>query len=142
MELVIPDGAQVHITIGAPSLLALTSDPSPSVQRRFRPVLTGIAASVLMLGGYQVGKRNAAPASARVAQAELRGPSLAPPALAEPRLAAAKPQRQVPPTPGPVNEPGHVPAEFAQQLRQAPTVVPPPGQPSSPGSANPFGLHP
>lgn len=144
MELVIPDGAQVHITIGSPPLLALTHEKAPPVQRRLRPVLGGIVVGVLMLGSYQVGKRTASPSSDRVAQVELRGgSSLAPQELAETRLAGGDPQRLTAPILPPPNEPGRIPAEFAQQLRQARTVTPPPGQaaPAAPG-ANPFGLHP
>ena len=143
MELVISDGTQVHITIGTPALLALPSPRMPSARSRLRPVVTGMAVAVLVLGSYQIGRQTGGSAPDRTIQADARGPAIVPHALAEPRLAATGQQRPLLPAQPSLDEPGRIPAEFAQQLRQAPTVIPPPGQagPAAPAS-NPFGLHP
>jgi hypothetical protein len=135
MELVIPDGAQVHITIGNAPLLALPNEaaPQPANPKSGGRFLKGVVAGVLMLGAFQAGRilphrgDPISPAQASVAER-------APPAL--PRAGAAADQ------PAGVE----IPPAFRDKLAQPPQVAPPPGQPAvaapgSPTPSNPFGLH-
>jgi hypothetical protein len=135
MELVIPDGAQVHITIGNTSLLALPNDtaPQPAIHKSGGRFLKGVVAGVLMLGAFQAGRilphrgDPISPAQASVAER-------APPVL--PRAGAAADQ------PAGVE----IPPAFRDKLAQPPQVAPPPGQPAvaapgTPTPSNPFGLH-
>jgi hypothetical protein len=135
MELVIPNGAQVHITIGKPPLLALPSEtaPQPAALKSGGRFLKGVVAGVLILGAFQAGRVMShrgdpiPPAQASVAER-------APPAL--PRTAAPADQPEA----------AEIPPAFRDKLAQAPQVAPPPGQaavvaPGTPTPANPFGLH-
>ena len=131
MQLVIPDGAQVHITVGQPPLLALPHDSratAPSSERQRRRVTKGILAGVLLIGAFQAGRllphhadmASAAPPAAAIASGATEGSAAA-----------------------------EIPSAFRAQMAQPPQVVPPPGArpvapPGAPGSGtappNPFGL--
>jgi hypothetical protein len=135
MELIIPDGAQVHITIGNTPLLALPNETAaqPATLKSGGRILKGFVAGVLILGAFQAGRvishRGDPTPRAQASVAEH-----APPAL--PRAAA--------PTDQP--EAAEIPPAFRDKLAQAPQVAPPPGQaavvaPGTPTPANPFGLH-
>ncbi len=135
MELVIPDGAQVHITIGNAPLLALPNEtaPQPATPKSSGRFLKGVVAGVLILGAFQAGR----------VMSHLDDP--VPPALASvaeraapvlPRAGAAADQPEA----------AQIPPAFREKLAQPPQVAPRPGQAAvvAPGTstpANPFGLH-
>jgi hypothetical protein len=137
MELVISDGAQVHITVGHPPLLAppssqLLQTPSEAVPPpRRRPLVKGVLVMTLLVGAFLVGRHYGA-ASEPIGQATA--------ALSAPNPGPLLDRDAVGP---PQGEPvAQVPPALAEALRQPPTVVPPPGQAAPPGSApDPFGLH-
>ncbi len=143
MQLTIPEGAHIQIIVGGHApMLALPNDPPAGVvsYTRRRPLLTAALAGALLFGAYQFGRHTGPGASAtKVAQAE--------PQAAVPSSLVAEPSAETgsqPPRAAaarPAASPAQIPPAFTQQLQQAPTVVPPPGQPSSPGGSNPFGLH-
>lgn len=143
MELIIPEGAQVHITIGAPAapMLALpapTQEAAPSKTRR--PLLKGVLASFLLFGTYTIGKHTGSVASSvQTASAGMPAAAQLPEQHAFPDRPLPRPTNQVA-----ASDPTQIPSEFTQQLRQAPTVVPPPGQaaPSAARGEDAFGLHP
>ena len=145
MELVIPEGAQVHITVGHPPLLALpaTSTPQalPEAPQRRRPLLKGTLAVALLAGVFVAGRHSGAPpAPIGTATAALTAANPGPPPVER-----AFPEAPLPHTPPPVSAQGQAPAQvppaLAEQLRQPPTVIPPPGQPApGAGASNPFGL--
>jgi len=135
MELVIPDGTQVHITIGNAPLLAMPNEAAsqPATPNSGGRFLKGVVAGVLILGAFQAGRILShrgdpiPPAQASVAER-------APPVL--PRAAT------------PADQPvaAEIPPAFRDKLAQPPQVAPPPGQaavvaPGAPTPANPFGLH-
>jgi hypothetical protein len=135
MELVIPDGAQVHITIGNTPLLTLPNEtaPQPAIRKSGGRFLKGVVAGVLILGAFQAGRilphrgDPMPPAQASVGERT-------PPVL--PRAAAAADQPEA----------AEIPPAFRDKLAQPPQVAPPPGQavvaaPGTPTPANPFGLH-
>jgi hypothetical protein len=135
MELVIPDGAQVQITIGNARLLALPNEtaPHPATPKSGGRFLKGVVAGVLILGAFQAGRilphrgDPIPPAQASVGERT-------PPVL--PRAAAAADQPEA----------AEIPPAFRDNLAQPPQVAPPPGQavvaaPGTPTPANPFGLH-
>ncbi len=135
MELVIPDGAQIHITIANAPLLALPNEtaPRPATPKSGGRFLKGVVAGVLVLGAFQAGRIMShggdpiPPAQASIAEQ-------APPVL--PRAAAAADQQEA----------AEIPPAFREKLTQPPQVAPPPGQaavvaPGTPTPANPFGLH-
>lgn len=137
MQFVIPEGAQVHITIGAsPPMLALPSPaalPTAATGSRYR-VLKSLLALCLVAGAFQAGRylpghQAIASVVNAVAQASPQSAGAASPAI---------PQAQ-PPSPA-----GGIPADFSEQLARQPQIVPPPGQASQPSGApaptNPFGL--
>ena len=141
MELVIPEDTQVHILIGKAPLLALPEPTIPDVPPagRGRKLLRGTLALVLLAGAFVAGRHY--PGQAAVAARPAVAMSAPPPPTGQ----FAFPDRPLPQpstaTPAPHEELGQVPASFAEQLRQAPDVMPPPGQ--TPGAApgkNPFGL--
>ena len=157
MELVIPDGALVHIAIGNPPLLALPSEAPaapalPPAPRRGHPYLKGLLALVLLVGAFEAGRRlppsgeGVAPARAALATRDALPPS------ADQALLPGRPSSFEPTPPNRAAAPAQVPPSFAEQLRQPPTILPPPGRstsgnPGGPagttGSApgNAFGLH-
>jgi hypothetical protein len=135
MELVIPAGAQVHITIGNAPLLALPNEtaPQPAIPKSGGRFLKGVVAGMLILGAFQAGRimshrdHPIPPAQASVAER-------APPGL--PRTAARADQPEA----------AEIPPAFRDKLSQPPQVAPPPGQPAvaapgTPTPANPLGLH-
>jgi hypothetical protein len=148
MELVIPDGAQVHITVGHPPLLA---PPPPQLPQtlteavplpRRRPLLKGTAVAALLLGAFLVGRHSGIPPTPiDPATAAMTGanPGLLPVEHAFPdhplsQTAAARP--------APGQPAAQVPPALAEALRKPPTVIPPPGQAAPPvGAPDPFGLN-
>lgn len=143
MELVIPERAQVHITIGKPPLPALPDETAPArpTAHPGHAVLKGGLALVLLFGAFDVGRHVAArPDYTGTTRATLAMPGQAP-ALGHEQHAF--PERPLPPealaSGAPVQ---HIPPEFRQQLEQQPTVIPPPGQtmPGGVSGKNPFGL--
>lgn len=141
MQLDIPDGAQLHIVIGKPPLLALPDETAAprAAARTGHYLLKGVAALALLCGGFEAGRHVADRPGAG-------GPLQA--ALAQPRPAptAATGQHAFPERPLLRDATGQaaaqVPAAFAAQLRQPPVVIPPPGQPATGGAPgrNAFGL--
>jgi len=135
MELVIPDGAQVHITIGNTPLLALPNEtaPQPAIRKSSGRFLKGVVAGVLILGAFQAGRvmsHRDDPILPAQASVEERTPPV------RPRAGAAAEQPAA----------AEIPPAFRDKLAQPPQVAPPPGQPvvAAPGNpipANPFGLH-
>ncbi len=135
MELVIPEGAQVHITIGNTPLLALPNEtaPQPATPRSSGRFLRGVVAGVLILGAFQAG-RIVSHRGDPIPPAQASVVERAPPVL--PRAGGAADQ------PAGVE----IPPAFRDKLAQPPQVAPPPGQavvaaPGTPTPANPFGLH-
>jgi hypothetical protein len=135
MELVIPDGAQVHISIGNTPLLALPNEtvPQPAAVKSGGRFLKGVVAGVLILGAFQAGRvmshRDDPIPPAQASVAERASPVL-------------------PPAAAPANQPeaAEIPPAFREKLTQPPHVALPPGQaavaaPGTPTPANPFGLH-
>jgi hypothetical protein len=135
MELVIPDGAQVHITIGNAPLLALPNEtaPQPAAAKSGGRFLKGVVAGVLILGAFQAGRvmsHRGDPVPPAQSSVEERTPPVLP------RAAAADDQPAT----------AEIPPVFRDKLAQPPQVAPPPGQaavaaPGTPTLANPFGLH-
>ncbi len=135
MELVIPDGAQVHITIGNAPLLALPNEtaPQPAALKSGGRFLKGVVAGVVILGALQAGRvmsHRGDPIPSAQASVEERTPPVLP------RAAAAADQPEA----------AEIPPAFRDKLAQPPQVAPPPGQaavaaPGTPTPANPFGLH-
>lgn len=151
MELVIPEGAQVHITVGHPPLLALPPTPPPPVlpeavpPRRGRPLLKGTLAVALLACAFLGGRHTSAPpALVGTVTLALTAPNSGPLPVEH-----AFPDQPLPHTAPPVSAqgepPAQVPAALAEQLRKPPTVIPPPGQAAATGQTggapDPFGLH-
>jgi len=135
MELVIPDGAQVHITIGNGPPLALPNETAPQLAARQQGsrFLKSVAASVLILGAFQAG-RIVSHRGDPIPEAQASIETSTSPAL--PRAGEA------------ADQPAHaeIPPAFRDKLAQPAQVAPPPGQavvaaPGAPAPANPFGLH-
>jgi hypothetical protein len=135
MELVIPDGAQVHITIGNAPPLALPNETAaqPATLKSGGRFLKGVIAGVLILGAFQAGRvmsHRGDPIPPAQASVEERTPPVLP------RAAAAADQPAA----------AEIPPAFRDKLAQPPQVAPPPGQamvaaPGTPTPSNPFGLH-
>jgi hypothetical protein len=148
MELVIPEGAQVHITVGHPPLLALPAASPPQAlpealpPRRGRPLLRGTLAIALLAAAFIAGRHTGAPpAPIGTATAALTAPNPGPRPVER-----AFPDRALPHSAPVVSAQGEaptqVPAALAEQLRMPPTMIPPPGQVAASANApNPFGLH-
>jgi hypothetical protein len=135
MELVIPDGAQVHITIGNAPLLALPNEtaPQPAALKSCGRFLKGVVAGVVILGAFQAG-RVMSHRGDPIPSAQTSVEERTPPVL--PRAAAAADQPEA----------AEIPPAFREKLTQPPQLAPPPGQaavvePGTPTPANPFGLH-
>ncbi len=148
MELVIPDGAQVHITVGHPPLLAppaaqlrQTLTQAVPLPRR-RRLLKGAVVTALLLGAFLVGRHfGVPPEPIDPAIAALTAPNLGPLPVEH-----AFPDHPLPPTaaagPAPGASAAQVPPALAEALRKPPTVVPPPGRTAPPaGAPDPFGLN-
>ena len=140
MELVIPDGAQVHITVGHPPLLALPDESRAITATTARPrgrLGKALLAGIFLIGAFEAGRtfpHHADATSAAQPPAVVAGSG-----VAEDRDA------------------GEIPRAFRDRIEQAPQVVPPPGAASvaptngstgsagvpaaAPTQANPFGLH-
>jgi hypothetical protein len=123
MELVIPDGAQVYITVGQPPLLALPHEPhavAPQPARSSGRIVKTLLAGVVLLGAFQAGRLLPhQPDTAAAAQ----------PTTAHLTAAAA---------PGATESSaaGEIPQAFRAQVAQPPQVIPPPGAaPAAGGSA-------
>jgi hypothetical protein len=139
MELVIPDDARVHITIGQPPLLippsdtrAVTSVSEPPRGRIAKAILAG----VLLIGAFQAGRF----------------------LPRHPDTASAAPTTAAAVAPGATDggAQGEIPPVFRAQITQPPRVFPPPGAApaaasvgsaddaavpaATPASVNPFGL--
>ena len=132
MELVIADGAQVHITIGNAPLLALPNEtaPQPAALKSGGRFLKGVVAGVVILGAFQAGRvmsHRGDPIPSAQASVEERTPPVLP------RAAAAADQPEA----------AEIPPAFRDKLAQPPQVAPSPSvaAPGAPTSANPFGLH-
>ena len=139
MNLQIPEGANIYITIGNPSPLALTDQRADlPVQKGARGFFfTAVKVTVVFLfviGSFWVGEQRG-----QAANADPGIPAVPPVQQAFPSQTAA------PLSPSPVQPPaaGQVPPSFAQQLQQPPTIQPAPGQTPASGNSGPnaFGLH-
>lgn len=144
MQLMIPEGAQVHIVIGHATPLALPPPAAPpaTAPRSGRPLLKGAVVLLLVAGAFAGGRHLAArPDGLGAAEAALAMPQAAPvggqSASLDAPNAVAAPPALAPSTPEPV-----IPPDLARQLQGPPTVIRPPGSPAAgaPPSANPFGL--
>ena len=141
MDLVIPDGVPVHITIGnAPPLLALPNEsdvrglPAPRGSSGGR-LVKSVLAAVLLFGSFQAGRLTGHHVDA-VSNAQAASEARATPMPAPQADQAASTE---------------IPPAFRNQMAQAPQVSPPPGQaprtntgtagPTEPPASNPFGLH-
>jgi len=148
MQIEIPDGAYVHLSIGHAPVPLLPapplSAPAPGAMAVLKPrrLLTSVAALLVLCGGYEVG-RHTGPRGTDL-QAAQAAPATPSAAAAPMREQHAFPDRPLPRVPAAAAaDPSQVPPAFTEQLRAAPAVQPPPGQPSSgSGGVNPFGLHP
>jgi len=140
MQLEIPDGVQVHLTIGAPHaaapLLALADgtaarDRTPSTMARFAK---GMVLAGLLVGCFQAG-RLTSPRTGPVQAVQAANAS----------TAAQPPASPLAPAPFAQPASNEVPPAFRDQLARAPQVTPtaPPAPSPSSGQAppNPFGLH-
>jgi hypothetical protein len=126
MELVIPDGAQVYITVGQPPLLALPHQPHavapqypPQPERSGGRIVKTLLAGVVLLGAFQAGRLLPhQPDTAAAAQ----------PTTAHLTAAAA---------PGATESSaaGEIPQAFRAQVAQPPQVIPPPGAPPAAGGS-------
>ncbi|MEA2767393.1 MAG: hypothetical protein QOD93_355 [Acetobacteraceae bacterium] len=111
MELVIPDGAQVQITVGHPQFVALPHDPRPLTTAPVRTsgrILKGLAAGLLLMVAFQAGRL--LPHRADTASATQPSPADA----------------EAPSKPG-TGPAADVPPAFRAQIAQPPQVIQPPG---------------
>ncbi len=139
MELVIPDGAQVHITIGHPPLLALPDEAraiAPSTERSRGRLGKSLLVGALLFAAFEAGR--IFPHRAESASAAQPPPKMADSKVSEDRDA------------------GDIPRAFRARIAQPPHIVPPPGSapaaplgdstggPPAPAAvptqSNPFGL--
>jgi hypothetical protein len=160
MYLIFPDGADVHVTIGNPPNLtvrgAVVAAPvSPRYSDGYprhsgRPLLKGLVATMVLGVAFVAGTYAARPPAGAGRPAAPAREAALPPSYS----------RDAPLTPEAIEElarrfnaprdatgagAGQIPEQFTQQLRQPPTVIPPPGQaaPTPAGGQprkNPFGL--
>jgi len=141
MELVIPDGAQIQITIGHPPPLALAHDTRPTLPATARSrggrILKGLGAAAIVIVAFQAGRL--LPPRTDTASAAQATSAPMPARSAGERGAAAE-----------------IPSAFRAQLAQPPQVIPPPGNgpparapdsrsanapvPGTSAPSNPFGL--
>ena len=136
MLLEIPEGANVQIIVGnaAPLALADESRQTGTLRTGGRPVLKGLVVAIVLVGTFAVGQHFGGRAA---------GTQTAAAAASIPRPAPTGEQHAFPDPPLPIpprqQASGGVPTEFQNELRQPPTVTPPPGVAST---KNPFGLEP
>ena len=136
MHLEIPEGANVQIIVGNAAPLALADESRHAGRARTggRPVLTGLVVAIVLVGTFLVGQHfggRAAGTQTAAAAASVPRPAPTGEQHAFPDLPLPNPQRQ--------QASDRVPPEFQSELRQPPTVTPPPGSASG---KNPFGLEP
>lgn len=159
MQIEIPDGSYVHVSIGRVPMLALPPDgsgqlvsstlaTSPATTARPRYGLLAGIGLVLLVGGYTYGKTVGGRPQLLFGTSTQASTTAGTSAAVLP-VKHAFPDRPLPrPTASPSDglSQTQIPADFAQQLRQQPTVTPPPGQTDTPasgsGSTDAFGLHP
>jgi len=142
MELVIPEGARVHITIDNTPVLAVPDETAPTrpPARPSRKLLKGALALVLLFGAFEAGRHLAAqPDASGATRAAFAMPGQAPAPSPEQHAFPDRPLREALAPAAPTQE---IPPEFRRQLGQQPSVIPPPGQTPPGGAAvkNPFGL--
>ncbi len=136
MHLEIPEGANVQIIVGSSAPLALADESRQErpAQTGGRPILKGLVVAIALVGTFMVGQHfggRAAGTQTAAAAASMPRPAPTGEQYAFPDAPLATPRRQ--------QASGGVPPEFQNELRQPPTVTPPPGAASS---KNPFGLEP
>ena len=140
MNFEIPEGANVHITIGRAPPLALTDQRAePPLRPRGRGIIgttlkfTSIA--VLVIGAFWVGEQRVQAAGADTGFA-------APPPVNQAFPRAAPPPSQAAAAPPSPATPDQIPPDFQAQLQQPPNIQPPPGQnpAAANGNQNAFGL--
>lgn len=136
MHFEIPEGANVHIIVGNSAPLALVDESRQAGTLRTggRPVLKGLVVAIVLVGTFVVGQHfggRAAGTQTAAAAASMPRPAPTGEQHAFPDLPLPNPQRQ--------QASGGLPTEFQNELRQPPTVTPPPGSASG---KNPFGLEP
>lgn len=134
MHLEIPEGANVQIIVRSSPPLALADESRQErpAQTGGRPILKGLVVAIALVGTFVVGQHfGGRAAGTQTAAASISRPSPAGEQHAFPDAPLPNPQRQ--------QASGGVPPEFQNELRQAPTVTPPPGAASG---KNPFGLEP
>lgn len=146
MTLDIPDHAQVQIFVGEHVALpafagvARTVEPrSESRPSRGRPLLKTIGVAALVVTAFLMGQHfSMRPVGIGLASSAGAGPAAARPSALDPQAFADSRL----PSPAPAAEPDQIPPAFAQQLQQAPAIVPPPGAPpgGSASSKHAFGL--
>ena len=136
MQLEIPEGANVQIIVGNSAPLALADESRQTGASRggARPILKGLIVAIVLVGTFVVGQHFGGRAA---------GTHTAVAAASMPRPAPTGEQHAFPdpPLPNPPRQQASVgvPPEFQSELRQPPTVTPPPGAAST---KNPFGLEP
>jgi len=134
MHLEIPEGANVQIIVGgaAPLALADESRQARTSQTGGRPILKGLVVAIALVGTFVVGEHfGGRAAGTQTAAVSMSRHSPAGEQHAFPDTPLPNPQRQ--------QASSGVPPEFQNELRQPPTVTPPPG--TAPGK-NAFGLEP
>jgi hypothetical protein len=135
MHLEIPDGANVQIFVGSPASLALTDESRQARPARTggRPILKSLVVAIALVGTFVAGQHfgGRATGGQTVAAVSMPRPSLPGEQHTFPNAPLTNPR--------PEQAASGVPAEFQNQLRQTPTVSPPPGEASR---KNPFGLEP
>jgi hypothetical protein len=136
MHFEIPEGANVQIIVGssAPLTLADESRKVPPAQTGGRPILKGLVVAIALVGTFVVGQHfggRAAGTQPTAAAVSIPRPAPTGEQYAFPAAPLPNPRRQ--------QASGGVPPEFQNELRQPPTVTPPPGAASG---KNPFGLEP
>jgi hypothetical protein len=133
MHLEIPEGANVQIIVGSPTPQALADESRQArpAQTGGWPILKGLAVAIGLVGTFVVGQHF----GGRAANTQTAA------AFSMPPPAPTREQHAFPDAPLPDSQrqqaSGGVPPEFQDQLRQPPTVTPPPGTTSG---KTPFGL--
>jgi hypothetical protein len=132
MHLEIPEVANVQIIVGGSAPLALADEnrQARTSQTGGRPILKGLVVAIALLGTFVVGEHfggRAAGTQTAAVSMPPRSPAAQQQAFIDAPL--PNPQRQ--------QDSGGGPAEFQNELRQRPTVTPPPG--TAPAK-NAFGL--
>jgi len=161
LQLTVPDGVQVHVTIGNRPVPWVPGEVAPRSPRRsdgyprrsgaVPTTLKGLLTVVVLGGTFAAGIFAGSPPRSSSLAAALAAMPVPPPAgyAAPPRPFLPEqhgfPDRPLPREPAGLAAPAaaqaQVPEQFAQQLRQPPTIIPPPGQAAGgPAARNAFGL--